>query len=1134
MFHLRCAAWGLLTLLVLGSCPTIWAQPAKWEQLRVRVEELYQKGDYAAATPVAKEDLRVAVATFGATDPNVATALNNLGLLYEKQSQYSDAEPLFKRAVSIREKAFGPEDPQVARSLSMLAQVFEAEARYDDAEELYVRAYQIDKKVLGLDNRDVATILTNLGNLLAKEAKYADAETFLQLAVSIGEKALKPDDPDLAADLNNLAELYDSEDKFADEEPLLVRALAINEKAYGPDHPRVATALNNLAEDYEQEGNYAGAEPLFLRSLAIREKKFGLNNPEVADALNNLGEFRIAQGRYAEAERMLRRAREIDEKALGPDDSSVAVDLNNLAELYQTLGKTALAEPLFQRSLTIREKTDGLEQPDVATALNNLSALFVQEGRYEDARPLLMRALAIDRKTLPPYAFEIARDLNNLAELYDNQGKYADAEEAFKLALEIAEKVYGSEHPIVSTSLNNLAAVEVDQNKYKDAEPLYRRSLGIEEKVFGPEHPDLARTLNNLGSLLDDEGKYTEAEPLFDRALKIDDDVLGPDHPDNILTLNNFAQLYEDEGKFDKAEPLFARALNILFQQFEYNFTFMTEKQRLDFLGSVDYYFPTYFGFVYRYHDKDPKLAASMYNLLLWEKGFIAGSITDMRRRIAASGDKEALKLLEDLGAKQTEIAALLNAKPSDRNLWRKQIDQLRTEADELEKRLVERSSDFAEKTKLDRATWQQVRDALAPGEAAVEFARFRYLDKDSTQKSYYVALVITGETKDWPQYIVLGDDKQLEGDALTHFRQQLQTRGLAAEQEAVLPGANAWDLVWKPLETALAGTRRVYLSPDGALNEFPLGIIAAPDGNLAMEKYDLRILSSTKDILRNAAPALGNKAALLLGDPEFDLTGEQESAAMKKLVLKSSNAQSGVELPSPLGTLPSTEGAKELPRLPGTGAEVAAIADLMNSKGWKINLYTRDAALKVVVQQAESPVVVHLATHGFFLPDQQLKITRSDAAQNRSTVPEDPMLRSGLYFAGADRTLAGKPTPAGLDNGILTAMEAGNLNLSGTELVVLSACNTGQGDVKAGEGVFGLRRALQEAGARSVLMSMWSVPDKETTELMQRFYAKWFAGTEMHEALKQTQLESREEVKREHNGKDRPYYWGAFVLVGR
>jgi len=210
-----------------------------------------------------------------------------------------------------------------------------------------------------------------------------------------------------------------------------------------------------------------------------------------------------------------------------------------------------------------------------------------------------------------------------------------------------------------------------------------------------------------------------------------------------------------------------------------------------------------------------------------------------------------------------------------------------------------------------------------------------------------------------------------------------------------------------------------------------------------------------------------------------------------------------------------------------------------MQKQGWKTAVYTGDEALKVVVEQTSSPRVVHLATHGFFLPDQEIKTQQPGATgtgqgDTQPSALEDPMLRSGLYFAAADRTLAGKPSPPGLDNGVLTALEAGNLNLTGTQLVVLSACDTGQGDVKNGEGVFGLRRALQEAGAQSVLMSLWSVPDKETLELMQRFYAKWLAGAEAHQALKEAQLEMREQVKGDHDGKDLPYYWGAFVLVGR
>jgi CHAT domain-containing protein len=603
------------------------------------------------------------------------------------------------------------------------------------------------------------------------------------------------------------------------------------------------------------------------------------------------------------------------------------------------------------------------------------------------------------------------------------------------------------------------------------------------------------------------------------------------------VSLTNLAMLYSGQGKYSEADPIFEHALDNLFQQFQYNFTYMTENERLGFLNTVAGYFPAYFSFVHRFRDKDPQLASSMYNLLLWEKGFIADSITDMRRQVEASGDTEALKLLAQLTAKRTQIAALLNVQPPDRDLWRKQIDQLKTEANDIEKALIARSSAFAERKKLDRATWQQVRDALQTGDAAVEFARFRFFDKKWTDTTYYAALVVTRETKDHPEYIFLGDDKQIEGGAITSFQKSLRTRGFSTEPEARLPGADAYELIWKPLEKALAGKTRIYLSPDGVLNQLPLGIIPAPDGKLQMEKYDLRLVSSTRDILR-AAPPRAASIALLVGDPVFDLSEDRQRAALKELALPQPEAHVltaafSPDALSPGGVSRDQGTGTTLPRLPGTGAEVNAIADLMRQYQWKTSVYTSELALKTVVEQASSPRVVHLATHGFFLPDQRIKNDRLGLGVNEPSGLEDPMLRSGLYFTGADRTLAGGPTAQGLDNGVLTAMEAGNLNLRGTELVVLSACNTGQGDMRNGEGVFGLRRALQEAGAQSVLMSLWSVPDEETLELMKRFYAKWLAGMEIHQALKEAQLEMREQVKKSH-GKDLPYYWGAFVLVGR
>jgi CHAT domain-containing protein len=299
------------------------------------------------------------------------------------------------------------------------------------------------------------------------------------------------------------------------------------------------------------------------------------------------------------------------------------------------------------------------------------------------------------------------------------------------------------------------------------------------------------------------------------------------------------------------------------------------------------------------------------------------------------------------------------------------------------------------------------------------------------------------------------------------------------------------------------------------------------------MERFDLRFVSSTKDIL-GAAPEPAAKSAVLIGDPLFDLSEQQQFASLKKLALPQPLRNPDLPvLASMSGARGKAEGAT-LPPLPGTGVEVTAIASVMQNDGWKTSVYTRDQALKQVVAMAGSARVLHIATHGFFLPDPQLKPDSTSREKSLNSEMEDPMLRSGLYFAGANRALAGQSVPAGLDNGILTALEAGDLNLTGTELVVLSACNTGQGDVKNGEGVFGLRRALQEAGAQTVLMSLWSVPDKETLELMNLFYAKWLAGTEKHEALKQAQLAVREEVKRDHDGRDLPFYWGAFVLVGK
>jgi CHAT domain-containing protein len=211
---------------------------------------------------------------------------------------------------------------------------------------------------------------------------------------------------------------------------------------------------------------------------------------------------------------------------------------------------------------------------------------------------------------------------------------------------------------------------------------------------------------------------------------------------------------------------------------------------------------------------------------------------------------------------------------------------------------------------------------------------------------------------------------------------------------------------------------------------------------------------------------------------------------------------------------------------------EVDTVDKLLKAAGWQATVYTAELAVKDTLTLAHAPRVVHIATHGFFLSDEELTAT-AEARGEKANVNEDPMLRSGLLFAGADRVRRGAAPEDGVDDGVLTAYEASQLNLEGTELVVLSACETGLGKQLNSDGVFGLRRGLQEAGADAVMMSMWSIPDKETQELMSLFYQKWLAGMEKPEALRRAQLEERETVKKRY-GKDLPFYWGAFVLIGK
>ncbi|MEA5390763.1 CHAT domain-containing tetratricopeptide repeat protein [Cyanobium gracile UHCC 0139] len=943
----------------------------------------------------------------------------------------------------------------------------------------------------------------------ALEAKGANgkAAALWQKVLAWREKALGPEHPDTATSLDTLGLLYVKERAFTRAEPLLARALAIRTRILGADHPLTALSLNNLAWLYYNQNDNARAEPLYRRALLVAEKALGPDHPGLALGLTNLGLLYNGLGAYAKAEAVYRRALAIREKALGPDHGDTAASLNNLAAAYINQGRYAEAEPLLRRTLAIKQKALGDDHPDTATSLNNLAALQENQGAFARAEPLYQRALAIHETALGPEHPATATSLNNLGLLYRNQGAYARAEPLLGRALVIREKVLGSGHADTAASLNNLAMLYDDQGAHARAEPLLRRALAIQEKTLGPAHPVTATGLNNLAVLIDNQGGATLAEPLHQRALAIREKALGPDHPSTAGSLNNLADLYRLQGAHAKAEPLFLRALaiyesvlgpdhpttalsvnNLAKAYLSQGTDSKAEPLLRRGIGSQSLFLQREAPLLPQARRQEQIKALGS----VWEIPFSLVATTPAGASLALFTRLNRHGLLQDIERRQAQLGrgspaqkilvsqlTALTARLADVNLSEAQRRTLQQERDRLEQELYRQLPALT--PRLVAAA--QVAAALPADGVLIEFQRFRPYDARQREarswgEARYLAMLLfpDGATR----AVNLGP-----AAAIDPLIQLALAESLARNRPAGPFWARVSQKVLGPLLPQLAGRRRWFVSPDGELSRIPFTALPAPSegpsgaGSESAptlgQQVQLRILTSGRDLLNLGGPGAGGQRALVLASPDFGGPGQWQP-------------------------------------LPATAAEGSWIAERLGAA-----LYQGPAATTGVLQEARGPRVLHIASHGFF-----------------TTGSDDPLLNSGIVLAGANRSRpSGQAAPAAVvsDDGYLTAKEAAQLQLDGTELVVLSACDTASGTLQTGEGVYGLQRALTVAGARSTLLSLWKVDDDATASFMQRYVALLKQGMGRMEALATVQQEFRSNPP-EPDWADHKF-WAAWQLTG-
>jgi CHAT domain-containing protein/Tfp pilus assembly protein PilF len=1018
-----------------------------------------------------------------------------------------EAMPLAERSFALREQALGPRHPDVATSLDKLARLHQASGAYARAEPLYVRALDIREKVLGPTHPDVGSTLNDLASLLVEQGAYARAEPLLLRALDIAEKKSPgATNAHVATTLANLANLYQTQGAYARAEPLLLRALDILEQTVGPTHLDFAATLNNLAMNFLYQGAYKRSEPLLLRVLDIKEKVLGALHPGLATTLNNLAGVYLEQGMYARAEPLLVRSLAIEETALGAMHPGVATSLNNLAMLYQNQGRYARAEPLHVRALEIREKALGAMHSSVATSLTNLAMLYHEQGAYARAEPLWLRALDIEEKALGTMHPDVARTISSLAVNYRAQGAAAQAEPLYVRALEIKEKALGAMHPSVAASLNNLANFYASQGAYARAEPLYVRALEIQEKTLGAMHPSVAASLNNLALLFLDQGAYTRAEPLLMRALKIREQAQGELYPEIAQSLNNLAGLYQEQGLYPRATPLLARAAELQESNLRLELARLSESRKRELMSLLQGETERLVSLHAHAMPTSTQALELALTTVLRRKGRVLDSLADTQAIVRARAAPHLHDKLAELAEASTLLTNRLRSRfdPQTAERQKVEISALRTRIDKLEAELNAASVEF--RAQSEPVTTAKIRAALPRGAALVELVRYRRFEgrnappRSKWQEARYLAYILPAQGP--PRWVALGEAARIEAgvDAVLAAMRQ---RASADAAKAALRNLDA--LVLAPIRGRLAGVSHVIVSPDGKLNLVPFEALIDPQGRYALEQYLVSYVTSGRDLLRLGARQAPRSAATIVADPDYGPAGK------------------------PYVRVDGTH-AEIYGRLAGTRAEADGIRGYFPDARTLAEGQATKAALTAIV----GPSVLHIATHGFYThAGVSAQAAPRPAPRERGmsiegTTPpppppplEDPLEaldRAGLALAGAN------VGPAG----IVSARELAGLDLWGTQLVVLSACSTGVGAVPSGEGVYGLRRALVLAGARSQVVSLWNVNDSSAPELMRGFYEELARGTGRAEALRRAKLRIARQPRFAH-----PYYWAAFIAAG-
>jgi CHAT domain-containing protein/Flp pilus assembly protein TadD len=739
-----------------------------------------------------------------------------------------------------------------------------------------------------------------------------------------------------------------------------------------------------------------------------------------------------------------------------------------------TLGQTNIAQDVESDS-----SNSSLAE---AEKLNQQVITLYQQGKYSEAIPLAEKVLAIRRKQLGDNHPSTAASIGNLAELYRAQGRYSEAEPLYQQALAIRRKQLGENHPDTADSLNNLAGLYRAQGRYSEAEPLLRQALAIFQKQLG-NHPDTAISLNNLAEVYKYQGRYSEAEPLYQQALAIFKKQLG-NHSNTASSLNNLAKLYHAQGNINRAIKWQTQGIKVEEYNLSENLIAGSEQQKRDYIATISGTTNHIISLNLKSASNNPDGTNLALTTILQRKGRILDVLTNSLQILRQqTDDPKTQDLLSQLITLRTQYSNLVFLQPKDiqsSDIKRQQISKLETQTKQLEDQLSRRSAEF--RNLSEPITLAKIQQLIPKNSALVELVRYRPFNPQASvderwDEPHYAAYILRFQGE--PQAIDLGEAESIE-QAVDQFHHNLCinyeptpesidfciNKNPNSIAEVKSSAQKLEQMVMQPVRQLLGKTTNILLSPDGKLNLVPFEALVDDQNQYLVENYNFTYLTSGRDLIRLQQKFPSQEQPLVMADPLYN---QEANLAASQL------PQRSIEEISELYS------RKKFERLEATEKEAQAIQSLLNLSSDRLLLQSQ--ASETLLKQVQSPQLLHIATHGFFL-DRSSKTNSNQASPNQ--INDNPLLRSGLVLAGEKSP----PSQANSENdGAFTAYEASFLDLVGTKLVVLSACDTGVGETTSGEGIYGLRRALVIAGSESQLISLWKVEDNGTKDLMKAYY---------------------------------------------